>query len=454
MIMRRAYSWCLAVAIVCGLLLPVANADKIKAIEVVNNTKTTDETVLLIARISVGDNFEISDVARVTSDLKASGLFNEDKVSVFTTPMIGGVKVTIMAKDKHSWIVAPTVYNQPTNKGAGVGFGENNLFGTNKKLLLYGQVATGDTFFIGAYIDPAINGSRFRWAYDIFLRRIRMIEYAIPQTLTGDTLPVRNSKLNYLNTGMRIGANVFGRTWLDIRGRGANVFYDNVELAEGATLQDVTDDPMATSVPAPGREGWDLSTEIILSHNTRASWLGISEGDVYRAAYETSLDGLGSDFSYWYGTLAWLRARRYLKAHNFIVRARLSYGENVPMQHEFTSGGVRLRGYKNEQLRGNFLAVANAEYSVPLFSIKGFGVRALAFWDSTYTTFVNTENNMSRNYLPNHETRGLAPFKNSVGFGTRVFARSIILPLLGVDVGYGLERGELEIYLAIGLTDF
>jgi len=445
-------------SLVCYALLAAwsssASADKIKAIEIANNTKTTDETVLLIARVEVGDDFAPEDVARVTSALKASGLFNEDKVAVFTTPMIGGVKLTILAKDKHSWIIAPTVYNQPTNKGGGVGFGENNLFGTNKKLLLYGQIATGDSFFLGAYVDPAIKGSRFRWGYDVFLRRERLIEYAVPQKFKGDTLPVRQSKLNYLNSGLRIGMNVFGKFFLDVRARGANVFYDDVKLAEDATLADVTPDPMATVVPNPGREGWDLSTEVILQKNTRASWLGISEGDIYQVAYETSLDGLGSDFSYWYTTVSYLRARRFYKKHNWIIRGQFAYGKNVPVQHEFTSGGVRLRGYKNDQMRGNVMGVVNAEYSLPLFAIKGFGVRALAFWDTSYTAFVNTGRNMSRNYLPRHEHKGLAPFKNSVGIGTRVFARSIILPLLGVDVGYGLERGAFEVYLAIGLTDF
>jgi len=451
---KRLVHSLLVVAAVIVVATPVVRAEKIKAIDISENTKTTDETVLMIAGIEVGDDFEPEDIERVTKDLKASGLFNEKEISVFTTPMIGGVRVTIAAHDKHSWIVAPTVYNQPTNKGGGLGFGENNLFGTNKKLLLYGQVATGDTFFIGAYVDPAINNTRFRWATDVYLRRVRLIEYSVPQKYKGDTRPVRRSKLNYLNGGIRVGARVFGKTWLDFRVRGANVFYDNVRLDSEASLADVTDDPMTTVVPDPGREGWDLSSEVILSHNTRASWLGVSEGDIYRASYETSMEGLGSDFGYWYGSLDWLRARRYFKAHNLVLRARFSYGDNVPMQHEFTSGGVRLRGFKNDQIRGNLLAVANLEYSLPLFSIRGVGMRALAFWDSTYTTFVNIAGNTSRNYLPNSEVHGLAPFKNSVGIGTRVFARSIILPLLGVDVGYGLERGAFEIYLAIGLTDF
>ena len=31
--------------------------------------------------------------------------------------------------------------------------------------------------------------------------------------------------------------------------------------------------------------------------------------------------------------------------------------------------------------------------------------------------------------------------------------KQIVIPLLGVDVGWGLERGGYEIYMAIGLTD-
>ena len=44
-------------------------------------------------------------------------------------------------------------------------------------------------------------------------------------------------------------------------------------------------------------------------------------------------------------------------------------------------------------------------------------------------------------------------FKNSVGVGTRLLMRQIVIPLLGVDVGYGLEAHDYQVYLAIGLTD-
>jgi hypothetical protein len=58
-----------------------------------------------------------------------------------------------------------------------------------------------------------------------------------------------------------------------------------------------------------------------------------------------------------------------------------------------------------------------------------------------------------RHYLPASDARGLSPFKNSVGLGTRLYLRQIVLPLLGLDFGYGLEARDYQIYLAIGLTD-
>ena len=69
----------------------------------------------------------------VKSGLVSSGLFKD--VTVFWTTVDGGVRVHILVKDKHSWVIAPAFYNQPTNTGGGVGFGENNLFGAEPEAL-------------------------------------------------------------------------------------------------------------------------------------------------------------------------------------------------------------------------------------------------------------------------------------------------------------------------------
>lgn len=117
-------------------------------------------------------------------------------------------------------------------------------------------------------------------------------------------------------------------------------------------------------------------------------------------------------------------------------------------------GGTSMRGYLNSEFRGDLQVTGNVEYSLPLFTLLGLSVRGLGFFDTGYTTFRDATND-ERLYLP-HSARGdnttLAPFRNSIGVGTRLFLQQIVIPLLGVDFGYGLEARDFQLYLAIGLT--
>jgi outer membrane protein insertion porin family len=460
-------------AIVLGLA-SLARAEEIKEIVVDENTKTSAETVALIARIEVGDDWNLDMIQIIEERLVSSGLFKD--VRVFSEPHRSGtgVKVTMLVKDKHSWIIAPAFYTQPTNIGGGVGFGENNLFGKNQKLLLYGQIATQDSFFIGAWIIPNLGGTRWYAQMDTFLKSSRLIEYLPPQTYLqtdageGANKGVRRSRLNYLNAGAKLGIELFRGFRVDARLRAAHVSYGKVELEDGASIEEVTGDPAATEVPDPGIEGWDVTTEFSMSLDRRANWYGIQSGYRYAVSFESSARSLGSDFRYYLTGVSIYRAERILERHNFVFKSHLGYGFHLPFQQEFLSGGTSMRGWLNNQFRGDFRAVATGEYSVPLFTVSGLSIRGLAFWDSAYTTFLRTDN-PQRNYLPGSQRDNpidpltgrerskfqqyMSPLKNSVGIGTRFYLRQIVLPLLGLDFGYGLEARDFQVYLAIGLTD-
>ncbi|HEU4612316.1 MAG TPA: BamA/TamA family outer membrane protein [Kofleriaceae bacterium] len=428
---------------------------KIRKIVVEENTKTTDDTVELIAGIEVGDSWTADMVDVVKTRLVSSGLFKD--VECYWTRVPDGVAVHILAKDKHSWVIAPAFYNQPTNVGGGVGFGENNLFGQNQKLLLYGQIATGDTFFIGAWVIPSLGGTRFYGQLDVYLKSARNIEYTAPRSYLideGDLRPVRESRMNYLNAGGTLGIELWRGVKIDGRLRAAKVSYKSVKVAEGATIDDIVPggDPM--NVPKPGAEGADVSNEIKLTIDRRANWYGVQTGKKYVFSFEHSLPDLGSDFRYWLASVNVFKAYQVLERHNLVFKGLLSYGHDLPFQQEFTTGGTSMRGWLNNEFRGNFRALANVEYSVPMFTIKGFSVRGLTFFDSAYTTFTRQDEMAAgRDYLPSSEVRGLDGFKNSVGVGTRFYLRQIVLPLLGLDFGYGLEARDYQVYLAIGLTD-
>jgi outer membrane protein assembly factor BamA len=422
----------------------------VSEIVVEGNRKTTDATVVEISDLEVGDPWTEATRQNVEDELVTSGLFRS--VEVVDEATATGVRVILRVRDKHSWIVAPTFYWQPTNRGGGLGFGENNLFGRNEKLLLYGQVATGDSFFIGAFIDPSIRGGPWRWQADLYLRSARVIEYASPAAWRDDPRPVRRSRVRYLNGGLELGRELSDGAFFRMRARGAEVAVTEVALADGATLDDVGGTP-GGEVPAPGVAGWDFSGELLASYDDRVNTWGIVEGTRAQLTWEHSVPGTDFDYSYFGVVLE--RGLVAFGDHNLVSWLTLGLGEDMPFHQEYSIGGTNQRGLENGHLRGDLKALANLEYSVPVTTYRGVQMRGLAFVDAGYATFrdVEPDDASFRRYLPGADAGGAAPLKTSVGLGTRLYLRQVVLPLLGLDFGYGVERGDFEIYLAIGLVD-
>jgi outer membrane protein assembly factor BamA len=452
---------------------PLVGGEEIKSIVVEKNKKTDADTVIYISGLEKGDGFSAEDAKVAKAKLVSCGLFKN--VTVYWSMVPGGVRVHLLVEDKHSWIIAPAFYNQPTNVGGGVGFGENNLFGQNQKLLLYGQIATGDTFFIGAWVIPAIANTRWYAQFDTFLKSARNIEYASPTAYLDVTdvgragsnpKAVRESRIHYLNFGAKLGIELFRGLKVDGRLRAASVSYvdEDVKAVDGAMAgTDVDADPQDTTGMRPlqpGAEGWDVSLETTMQLDRRANYYGIQTGYKVGVSFERSLEQLNSDFDYWLAGVSLYKAKKVLERHNLVGKFFAGYGNNLPFQQEYQTGGTSMRGWLNSQFRGNLKVSGTAEYSLPILpTIYGLSIRGLVFWDSAYTTFTKDtddpvrEMEAKRNYLPNADARGLDPFKNTVGVGTRFYLRQIVLPLLGLDVGYGLEARDVQIYLAIGLTD-
>jgi len=72
--------------------------------------------------------------------------------------------------------------------------------------------------------------------------------------------------------------------------------------------------------------------------------------------------------------------------------------------------------------------------------------------DGTYRTFLPELDGAG---MPHTPTAGLhrANWHNGVGGGLRLYLKSINIPLLGFDFGYGLESREVRFYVALGLSE-
>jgi hypothetical protein len=104
------------------------------------------------------------------------------------------------------------------------------------------------------------------------------------------------------------------------------------------------------------------------------------------------------------------------------------------------------------------------EYHFPLFSVASLDFRALAFYDVAAVWFRNlppidplagprtSTTRDARNYLDATEQGFSAKrdIHNDVGGGLRFFLRSVAIPLVGFDAGYGLEARTWRFTLIVG----
>lgn len=430
--------------VVCMLVSSAAAAPgpdlrPIVGFRVEGDSKVVPETLGYLMRVEIGDVVTTSDIPELERALVSSDLFKTVLVRYEDAP--GGVVVVGVLRDKHSWIVMPTAYLLSSNWAVGLGYAENNLFGENKKLLLYVQAGEINSFFIGAYVIPSLRGSRMSLRFDTYLQRRIYNEYANPPGDERSTELARNSDHLFLNAGAAAGWN--HRWWLRSEGRirGAYIRYSDAE---------VPDDP-ARPIATPSKDGRDVTVQGKLTLDRRNHNRGVSEGPYAQLTVELPVPAL-STYLYAGVSARAFFARRMFGEAQIELRTYANLGYHLPFHDEWTLGGAGdLRGYKADQFRGDVRALARLEYSVPIARISVVSFRALGFFDSGVIGFHFTDPSV-RNYLPDQVGRNI--FRNDVGAGIRVYVSNIVLPLLGLDVGYGLESHSPTLYFQVGLTDF
>ena len=141
-------------------------------------------------------------------------------------------------------------------------------------------------------------------------------------------------------------------------------------------------------------------------------------------------------------------------------------GHNLPIWWDTVAGGPSLRGYLGQQFRGDSQIAGKAEYHFPIVSIGSLDLRGLAFYDASAIWFrsMPAANGVTDPYVArpdgdyrtfnlNYQVQGFdwkRDVHSDVGAGIRFFLRSVAIPLVGFDVGYGLESHRALYLLIVG----
>jgi outer membrane protein insertion porin family len=441
-----------------------AVGEVITDVRVLDNQRTEEATVRSIAGVTIGDALEADTLDVVRERLNTTGLFAD--VNVWWEPNGSGVRVNISVKDKFPWAPLPTASYSSNNKSLGLIFVHGNLFGRGKQLVLGGRLATIDSGLTVAYRDPSLFGTWMYWQLQGILQRQVVPEYE--SYGNGATLasPIEFRETKLFSYGFEPA---FGIAWL--RRVKTQVAW---HLEKFSYFGLGSDDPVtgAQMVQAtqPGTIGVGRAG---LSFDFRAREFAVMTGQALSGSLDYASPAFGSDFTYWRAGASWEQGIKFFRSHNFIYSAGATAGHNLPFWSENTAGGPNLRGYLNQQFRGDTQLWGKAEYHFPLFSIGSLDFRALGFYDVAAIWFrdvpsepvLTDPNNPSLTYTqrstPDGRTFPISPganpgfswgqsVHNDVGAGLRFFLRSVAVPLVGFDAGYGLEAHSWQFILVIG----
>jgi outer membrane protein assembly factor BamA len=402
-------------------------------------SKVKPQTLGYLAHVELGELIGDPDLARITQALTSSELFKQIEVTLEDAPGAANhVILVATAVDKQSWIIAPAIFALPGNTAIGVGYAENNFEGLGQKFLIYAQLGTRTSLLFATFLDPSYRGSKLTWRTDLYSFHRAIDEYVNPHDDPTSFAIGRTTTATYLGAAALIGWSF--RWWLvgDLRLRGAYVYFRDAQDARG------------NPVPLPEQDGWDVTLQAHLTLDRRHHKNGVTWGSYAQLDLEPSVPGL-DDYGYQLAMLRAYHSWRLFEAHELELRGHLNVGRKMPLHEDFTLGGVPdLRGYDLDQFRGDVRSAARAEYSVPIGQWRFLLFRAIGFYDVGYVGFHAPR--PERQFLPNQLTGGYV--RNNVGAGLRIYVNNIVLPLLGLDFGYGLEGRSPEIYFEVGLTDF
>ena len=461
-----------SIAAVMGLALAsfsrpaYAVGEEITDVRVMGNVRTEESTVRSIAGVSIGDTMDIDTLDTVRERLNTTGLFAD--VNVWWEPQGSGVRINISVKDKFPWAPVPTGSWSANNKAFGLLFVHGNLFGRGKQLLLGGRLATIDSGAVLGYRDPSLFGTWMYWQLQSSIQRGLFPEF--DNTNLREPVSIRESRLISYGVEPTFGIAWFRRVRTQVAWRFEKIKFDQSNAPTDTNL--VLEPALASGTIGTGKA--------TLSFDFRAREFAVMRGVALSGTVEAGGPRFGGDFKYWRAFASWEHGIKVFKSHNFVYSAFTGIGNNLPFTQEMMAGGTNLRGYLYQQFRGDTQVHGEVEYHFPLFSIGPLDFRGLGFYDADATWFRSlpgtivgpdagnftyyVRDTLDRRTYPQCSLNAascaspLTPsgfsfdrsVHTAVGGGLRFFLRSVAVPLVGFDAGYGIEARTWRFILIVG----
>ena len=416
-----------------GTLKVTVNEGNVEDFKVKGNVKTKDYVVIREMKLKKGKPFNAKDARRSMQRVYNLGYFEDVniKLNPGREPNAVEVEISVVEMNTGTFGIGAGYSNADGFVGM-ISIGDKNFRGTGDKINIRWEFGGEDNKnYDFSYTRPWIDSKETSATLNLYDITNEYADYDID----GNEIARYDKKRRGQElTLSRKTNNEFISNYITIKNR--DDIYKGVADGYESDKQYYENDPHYTIpswAPQTGAErqkenfGTTRSLTFGRVYDSRDNVYDPHEGKRIGYSMEWA-GGLGGDFDFTKWTADW---RYYYRAGGESVWA-LNLGAgyasgNMPLSQRFTMGGSdTLRGYEDDQFRGNSMLKATLEYRFPIVK----KVQGVLFTDNGYA------------WDKRHEDAfDLGLIKNSYGLGLRI--NSPLGPVK-LDYGYGEDGGKFH----------
>lgn len=415
-----------------GKLAVVVNEGIVEDFKVKGNSKTKDRVIIREMKLKKGEPFNAKDARRSMQKIYNLGYFEDVniKLNPGQQPNAVDVEITVVEMNTGSFGIGAG-YSDADGFLGMVSIGDKNFRGIGDKINLRWEFGGGDGSnnknYEFSYTRPWLDDKETAVGLTIYDMTNEYADY----NRDGDEIARYDKQRRGQEiTFSRKTNNEYVNNYLTLKNR--DDIYDkavddyNDQYYEGSDIKDPSLRPAVRAERLKENFGLTRSIAFARVFDSRDNIYDPHEGK--RTSYAIEYAGLGGDFDF---TKLSADYRYYYKmgpenvlALNFAV----GYADGtMPLSQRFAVGGSEtLRGYKDDQFKGNSMLRGTVEYRMPLMK----KVQGVLFTDYGYAWDKKTEDKFDFGLM-------------KLGYGVGLRVNSPLGPLR-LDYGFGDEGGRFH----------
>ena len=411
-----------------GVLKLTFNEGLLEGYTVKGNEKTKERVITREMRMKPGEPFNVKQARRSMQRVYNLGFFEDVnmKLNPGREPNAVVLETTVVEKRTGTFAVGAGYSSKDGIIGL-LEVGDTNFRGTGDAVKInyeFGGTDNAYNGFVFSYTRPWLDSKQTTGTIRVYNKSSEYDDYDTKGHLT------ETYDKKYSGGEISLGRPVseYSTNYVTVRDR---TDYYKGHVADSNTIDRSTQDPKAV---AWREANFGETRSVTLSHvtDTRDNIYSPTEGN--RIALTTEFAGLGGDFNYQKYTI---EDQRFFKVgHAQVIALRGQLGKangSLPESAQYMVGGqTTLRGYRDDQFRGNTMMLGTVEYRFPIVNkVQG----------ALFTDFGDAWGGGSSGYDPsNNEFK----FHKSIGVGIQL--QTPIGPIR-LDYGRGDDGGRTHFSL-------